>query len=179
MGAPAAQQDADAKREIMQLLHDYCEIVDTTASTKDWEKYGPLWTSLFAEDGLFQEGEPMRPRKKDAKGVSSGTKMMKIIAGMFKACSHQITNVNIRMDPKEAKTAWATSKFYVWQKLESGEDDVFDWGDYTDKLVWEDGEWRFAYRHANISGQKGGAKGQLFVSSSPKIEMPKSLSSRL
>lgn len=173
----SSDDDANAaRREITQLLHDYCELVDAVVSTGDWEKYGAKWVELFAKEGVFHEGpKPFTPHK-------HGAKVMKGMGLALKAASHQVTNVNIKMDEKETGVAWSDAKFYGWHRprkdnKDSGELDFDVWGNYKDKLVREGGVWKFAYRFAKIVAQRGGDP--LPRAAAPQIEMPESLSSRL
>lgn len=171
-----------AKAGVTQLLHDYCEIVDACSATGDWQTYGAKWCDLFPKDGIFHESKPMQPNK-------YGAKVMKGLCEAFKQTSHQVTNINVKLDPKEPGVAWAHCKLYAWHRPHSdtenhGKTDWELWGTYQDKCVVQpDGSWRFSYRWVQQAGDRGpssfAAQNPIGAVPTPQIEFPKSLSSRL
>lgn len=149
----ALSPEEDARIGVTQLLHAYCEIVDAGTKNNDWQTYGAKWCALFAKEGVMNPGKPFTPNK-------HGPKVQKGLVEYFKATSHQITNINIMLDPTEKDTAWSECKVYAWHRPrkdtnDTGETDWEIWATYKDKCVKEDGEWRFAYRWAKGAGERG------------------------
>jgi uncharacterized protein (TIGR02246 family) len=132
----ARVQALEDKEAISRLFMDYRRCLDQ----KDFSGYA----ALFAADGEFV-AQDMRARgSAEIEELVEGMRgsLLTAVAGDD---IHVVTNSEIAVDGDHA-TARSTWIYIV--RAENGGPSLCKVGHYDDELVREDGQWRFAKRHA-------------------------------
>ena len=121
---------------IRSLLIDYGRALDK----RDFTAYG----KLFAENGVWKGGMGSATGPEEiGKMVEAGFGRMK--AEQYTDSNHVMTSMDIELDGNSA-TAWSR-----WLWVVVGDDNkprVERAGHYEDRLVRENGQWKFLYRQA-------------------------------
>lgn len=142
----AAAQTATDRVAIIELTG----ALDTAVDAKDWEAA----EALFTEDLVFTYGTqpPQEMKASELVGMWS-TNLFETKTSFHLRGGHVVT-----FDDRSAGTV--TSKAYAWNRLEGLEGgDLWEvWGDYTYRVVEEDGTWKIAGFAFNPVLERGNKK---------------------
>lgn len=127
--------------EITDLVHAYAHGVD--------ERAADAVAALFAEKCLFKAYD--RPAGV-ARGRNEVAALLRKLLGTFEATSHHVSGTRVQLEGGLA--ASATTTLYAWHRFREPRPEGHLWGRYHDRLVREDGRWRFASRELRITAHR-------------------------
>jgi hypothetical protein len=125
---------------IRDLLHAYCRGVDRG--------------ELAAVAGLFTETADFSTST-GPRGTASGRSAIEarlgVLLATFEATSHHVSNVVFAFDGADA--ADVETYLFAWHRFHGDRPDGYLWARYVDRVVRDDGQWRFASRILQVVGE--------------------------
>ncbi len=130
------------RQEIQDLIHAYCECVDTYQPAKV--------AALFTADCITDYGPSFGGESVGPELVEKGCAYT---LATFEATSHHVTNIRLHFEGDD--TARGVTYLYAWHKLGDGKPDFQIWARYLDRFTRTPEGWRFSERRLAVAGQAG------------------------
>jgi ketosteroid isomerase-like protein len=87
-----------------------------------------------------------------AEGIEEYRQTLQGIGEFFEATSHHVSNIAIEFTADDEATV--RSVLYAWHRYRAERPDSHVWGQYHDRMVRVDGQWRFKRRELRAAGTK-------------------------